>query len=110
MSNFSSRFKALRNNAYLTQHEIAKHLCVSQSTITMWENGKRNPDIKMLEKIADYFNVDLNYLIGSANSTTRILSEKELYINSLFYQLNDNGKDMLLSFAEDLVSSKIYSR
>ena len=61
MSRFSIIFKELRNNAGLTQQEIARSLDVSQSTITMWENDKRRPDLEMLEFIADFFNVDLNY-------------------------------------------------
>ena len=108
MSRFSIIFKELRNNAGLTQQEIARSLDVSQSTITMWENDKRRPDLEMLEFIADFFNVDLNYLTGNSNNTTRILSGDQLSLISVFDRLNDDGRRKLIEYARDLDASGRY--
>lgn len=64
MSEFSKRLKTLRTDKQLTQEEVAIELGVSRSTLGMYETGKREPDFETLETIADFFNVDMNYLIG----------------------------------------------
>ena len=110
MSRFSTIFKELRNTADLTQQEIARSLDVSQSTITMWENGKRRPDLETLELIADFFNVDLNYLTGNSDSTTRILSSEHLSLISIFDRLDEDGRRKLIDYATDLDASGRYSK
>ena len=59
---FSEVFKNLRKEKGLTQVEMAKELGISRSAIGMYEQGKREPDFETEEKIADYFNVTLDYL------------------------------------------------
>lgn len=49
---------------------MAKKLGVSRSTIGMYETGARKPDSEMLEKIADMFNIDIDYLLGRTQKTT----------------------------------------
>lgn len=108
MSTFQSVFKDLRTRSRFTQQELAEKLKVSQSSITMWENGKRQPDIETLEMIADFFNVDMNYLTGVSGRTTRIIDEDRLELLDLFDQLNQKGQSKLLEYAADLVSSNNY--
>ena len=72
MGNFQSVLKSLRKANGLTQDELAKILKISRSTIGMYENGSREPDYETLEAIADYFNVDIDYLLGRTNKTTII--------------------------------------
>lgn len=67
MTNFANRFRNLRNERQLTQEDLSKVLDISKSTISMYEHGYRTPDFETLEKIADYFNVDMNYLLGYAS-------------------------------------------
>lgn len=56
--------KQLREERSLTQSDLAKTIGVSSSTIGMWENDERSPNEDKKEIIADYFNVDMNYLYG----------------------------------------------
>ena len=70
MGEFQNIFRQLRLSASLTQSDIAKRIGISRSTIGMYETGAREPDFKTLEKIADYFNVDTDYLLGRTNKTT----------------------------------------
>lgn len=67
---FASNFKKLRERHALTQDMLARMLGISKSTISMYENGNREPDFETLESIADYFNVDMNYLLDRNASTT----------------------------------------
>ncbi len=59
-----SRIKQLRTTKNITQKELAEYLHKSESTVRMWELEKSEPDIETLKYIADYFNVDMNYLSG----------------------------------------------
>lgn len=74
MSNFQTVLKSLRTAKGLTQEELAKQLRVSRSTIGMYENGSREPDYETLEFIADFFNVDIDYLLGRTTKTTKIIN------------------------------------
>lgn len=70
MNKFKDVFKQLRLKHKLTQEELSLKLSdygktkISRSTIGSYEQGTRQPDIETLEMIADYFNVDMNYLMG----------------------------------------------
>lgn len=56
--------KTLRKESGLTQIEFAKIFKISSGTIAMWETNKRQPDYETLNKIADFFNVSVDYLLG----------------------------------------------
>lgn len=56
------RLRKLRQDMGVTQEQLADDLSVAKSTIGMWENQKREPDLKMLEKIADFFKTSVDYL------------------------------------------------
>ena len=83
MGDFQNIFKRLRNSCGLTQAEMAEKLGISRSTIGMYETGAREPDFETLEKIADFFNVDIDYLLGRTDKTT-VLPETvgHYYINA----------------------------
>lgn len=80
MGNFHNIFKQLRISSGYTQIEMAQKLGISRSTIGMYETGAREPDFETLEAIADFFNVDIDYLIGRTDKTT-ILPESSYYFN-----------------------------
>ncbi len=64
MPEFKDMLKYFRMRENLSQSELAEKLGVSASTISMYEVGKREPDFETEEKIADFFNTDLNTLRG----------------------------------------------
>lgn len=64
MPEFKDMLKYFRMREHLSQNELAIKLGVSPSTISMYEVGKREPDFEIEEKIADFFNTDLNTLRG----------------------------------------------
>ena len=65
MSEFSKVFKNLRKDNNLTQSELAKKLGVATSTVGMYERAQREPDFETLEKIAAFFGVNMNTLLGN---------------------------------------------
>ncbi len=66
---FGENLKALRKARGLTQEEFAKQSGISRSAIGMYESGKREPkNFEMLETIADFFNVDMNTLLGTSKA------------------------------------------
>ena len=58
-----SRIKLLREELGLKQEELAKKLSVSPSAIGMYERDLREPNNELIIKIADFFNVSLDYLL-----------------------------------------------
>ena len=58
------RLKELRKKKGISQLRLATDLNTTQNTISRYETGEREPGIDELIKIADYFNVSVDYLIG----------------------------------------------
>ena len=71
MSTFGDRLKTLRNKKGLSQMEFSKQIGISKSSVNMYERGEREPNFEILETIADYFNVDLDYLLGKTDIENR---------------------------------------
>lgn len=71
MASFEERLRFLRTSRELSQMDLAKELKISKSSINMYERGEREPGIETLEAIADFFNVDLDYLLGKSDFANR---------------------------------------
>lgn len=65
MSTLGVRLRVLRENAEKTQREMAELLCINRVSYTQYENDKRTPPPDTLKKIADIFNVSVDYLLGN---------------------------------------------
>jgi transcriptional regulator with XRE-family HTH domain len=64
MNTFGNILKELRLKKGLNQVELAKILSVAKGTISNWEKGNRTPDNEMLSKIATFFDVTVDFLLG----------------------------------------------
>lgn len=71
MAKFNERLKLLRRESGLSQQDFAKQLGTSKSSVNMYERGEREPGIETLEAIADYFNVDMDYLLGKSDHRSK---------------------------------------
>ncbi|GMG71776.1 helix-turn-helix transcriptional regulator [Priestia megaterium] len=61
---FSVRLTYLRKKKNVTQQKVADYLGITRPAYTAYEQGKRQPDYETLTKIADFFDVTVDYLIG----------------------------------------------
>lgn len=95
---FQDVFKDLRLEKDLSQDKIAEELDVSSSLVSKWENNQSTPAPEMLEYIADYFNVSVDYLIGRSKYKNLEPDNSELE-NALFSkakELSDADKKVIL--------------
>lgn len=61
---FKYRLRELRLKSGLSGEEFGKLFGVSKNSVSVWERGRNYPNQEILEKIADYFDVSLDYLMG----------------------------------------------
>ncbi|MGG3210594.1 helix-turn-helix transcriptional regulator [Geobacillus stearothermophilus] len=64
------RLRKLRQEKKLTQEELGKKINVTKVSISGYENGNRTPDTETLQKLADFFNVTTDYLLGRTDDPT----------------------------------------
>ena len=111
MGNFQNIFRKLRTSSNLTQSAIAAKIGISRSTIGMYETGAREPDFETLEKIADYFNVDIDFLLGRTNQTTMLPETIGKYsktheLDVIYEQLSDHNQRKVLTYSKNLLSTQ----
>ena len=122
---FAQRLKKLRTEKQISQAELATVLNISNRTISMYEQGNSEPTIETLSKMADYFNVTTDYLIGRSDGRTLEnqeihkslgLTDESISTLSIFKQLENNeytknqlrNINVLLSDLNTLVSISDY--
>ena len=64
MKKFNERLRELREENNLTQTNLAKELLIDQRSLSFYEIGKYEPNLDTLKRIAIYFNVSTDYLLG----------------------------------------------
>lgn len=94
MNEFKDMFHYLRKRSGYTQVELAEKLGLSKGMISMCERGERRPSYETLEAIADFFNVDMNFLLGYDPRSNK-LSERATTFAIMYEELNDAAKDVV---------------
>lgn len=64
---FGERLKALRTEKGIGQNKLANDISVSNASISYWETGKQEPTATAIFKLAEYFDVSADYLLGRTN-------------------------------------------
>lgn len=64
---FNERLKKIRESHNMSQTELAHKLCVSKQSVSNWENDNIQPSIEILVKLARFFSVSTDYLLGLDN-------------------------------------------
>ena len=75
LETIGKRIKKLRIKNKITQKQLADGLNVSKSTISYYEKGMRNISIDIVVEIAEFFDVDINVLIGRDNKVSSKLKD-----------------------------------
>ena len=111
---FSDNLRNLRLQRHITQMQLAEGLRTSQAAITSWENGKREPDLKTIQRIADYFQVPLSALLPSSDgmdmnyvNTIADALQQNPYLKLLFDRLrymSDKNLKVIMGVANALAN------
>lgn len=96
---FGNILKMLRTESGLNQEELAKQLGIGRSTLTMYELDTRFPNKEMIESIADYFNVDIDYLYGKSEVRQKVHLDND---GKEHYYLDPETRD----YADELKNNK----
>jgi transcriptional regulator with XRE-family HTH domain len=90
MGTFSNVFKTLRIDRGLTQEQLAEQLKITKQAVSHYERGTREPkNQEMYEAIADFFNVDMNYLLGGTTTSLNITDDELRIINAYRQSSNE---------------------
>ena len=99
------RIKELREEKNLSQESLAKEIGTSQRNIGRWENEENEPSYMQLIKLAEFFNVSIDYLVGREDDYVKTqvessLSYREQKLLRAFSQLDDDEKNKIIEDCE----------
>ena len=89
-----NRIKELREDRDLRQSDLAKETGIDQRTISNYETGKSNPDSFALIKLADFFEVSIDYLVGRTDSDFYNAEAKKKIISKIQNTLEELKKTL----------------
>lgn len=115
---FAERVRHLRKEKHLTGDQLGKILGITKTGISYWENGKSVPDNEMLLKLADFFDVSIDYLLGNTNinksnyygdydEVVEYLKDNPEYLEIYKRVLNDDHFALLFDKTKDLSPREI---
>lgn len=77
MTSFGERLKELRKSKNLTQEQLANIFYLNKSSISRYENNTQLPENDLLQSIADFFQISVDYLLGRDDSKEVLLNDKD---------------------------------
>ncbi|MFD0870993.1 HTH-type transcriptional regulator immR [Chlamydia abortus] len=92
---YGSRIYALRTSRGLTQEQLAQHLKISRASLAHYEQNRREPDSSMLSRIANYFDVSVDYIIGRTNNPQTVLDNE---VREFVDQLELSDEEIIAKF------------
>ena len=99
--------KQLRIANKISQTDIAKIIGTSQANYGKMENGDIEANVEKLIKLADYYQVSLDYLVGrDFGNKLGYLSEEEIAFVQTYLKLTESHKNKLLTYALTLLASQ----
>lgn len=84
-----NKLRDLREDRDLTQEDVAKLIGIDQRTLSNYENGKTNPDSFVITKLADFYGVSADYLIGRETERTAQISMIQDKLAKIQKELSD---------------------
>lgn len=98
VATFGKRLTELRKSVGFSQKKLGEELHLSQSTISCYELNKKEPPIATLKKIANYFKVSVDYLVGNTdipNLETKVRQPEAEFFDRL-QSLSPEGRKKVL--------------
>lgn len=99
MKTYGHRIAKLREQRKLTQEELSKQLSISRASLSHYEKSRRVPDYETLNKIADFFNVTVDYLIGRTDDPSPPENEQNEHIKLFEESLELSDESILERFS-----------
>jgi transcriptional regulator with XRE-family HTH domain len=93
-SQLPSVLRQLREKSKITQDELAKNILVTQRVYSSYENGKAEPDIETLIRIAEFYKTSLDFLVGRIKTNEvaeKISNTKRLRISKIKSEIKECG-------------------
>ncbi|WP_077616815.1 helix-turn-helix domain-containing protein [Caenibacillus caldisaponilyticus] len=84
---YGERLKILRMRKKLSQQDVADRLNINRSTYARYELGQTQPDFETLEKLADFFDVSTDYILGRTDNPNPPGNDEDNLV--AFYNLDD---------------------
>ena len=100
----NERFEDLRDERDLKKKDVAKDIGVVESVYSEWENGKLSIPTKRLNQLANYFEVNIDYMVGISNKRLCIKSKNDIDLNLVSTRLKEIRKSLKLTMRD--LSSK----
>lgn len=103
---FSVRTKELMKSKRVTQTELAEAIQITQATLSRNLSGVHRPKAEVVEKIASFFNVSSDYLLGYSDvrKTQDRTPNLQFALHGYENSLSDDDKEMILSLAKKLAN------
>lgn len=95
MKPYGNRIAELRKKMDMTQEELADRLGITRASLSHYETNRREPDYDTLQRIADFFHVSLDYLMGRTEDPEIQLNEK---VNRFVHSLELSDEQVLEKF------------
>lgn len=89
MHTIKNRIRDLREDLDLRQIDIAQATGIDQKTLSNYETGKTNPDSYSLIKLADFFQVTIDYLLGYSSSNIKTNKEVVAKLDKIEKEINE---------------------
>ena len=104
-------FANLLDLYHIKAAEVSRSTGIHPSTFSDWKSGKSRPKLDKMQKIADFFGVTVEYLMGlPVDVEMKVVSEEEARILQIFRSLNSAGKERAFSALEDISQIEKYTR
>ena len=87
-----NRIKDLREDRDLRQSDLAAATGIDQRTISNYETGKSNPDSDALIRLADFFNVSIDYLVGRVQHNFYFSQDRKKFLEEIISSLEELKK------------------
>ena len=107
---FAQRLVELREKRNITQQTLADDLKITRQSLSLYEKAERTVNIDLLVKIAKYFDVSADYLLGFSNASTtdtdiqfvcNYTGLSEFAVRDIMQMLSDEEKNILSDIIED---------
>lgn len=108
------RLVQLRKKRKLTQAELADRVGITRSALSQYEIGSRSPDYEIVQRIANFFDVSIDYLVGGASAPTNPLhimdfANDEIITEPVYYkgmELTTEEKKELIAIIRAILDAR----